>query len=219
MFGEVSVGFMNEYLYYDYDIKNIYEDDFKGFINSIFFHSRMDNINSVVLPEHGVFNEIYVKYSDTAMGSEDTYLKVKASYWQYFQFLNRNSIGGKIIAGMDFGTDLPYYDMDWITYINGFPGYSNKELMAPNFVGGVLDYKFKICDLGITTKSKVLLTLRGGWATEYEDFNLFTGKKRYDLYGYGVGLGFSNVRLPVWLECSWNDDRRFMFHISAGNKF
>ena len=83
MFGEISVGFMNEFLYYDYELSEFYfEEDFKGFINSIFFKSRMDNINSVVLPEKGNFLELMLKYSDTHMGSEDTYFKASASFWQ-----------------------------------------------------------------------------------------------------------------------------------------
>lgn len=219
-FGEMSVGFMNEYMYYDYDIKNIYEDDFKGIVNSVFFKSRMDNINSVVLPEKGNFLELMLKYSNEHMGSEDTYFKGKISFWQYFQFLERISLGGKVFAGMDFATDLPFYDMDWFTYVNAFPGYTNKELVSPNIVGGVLDFKLKLCDVGIgSTRSRVLLTFRGGWATGYEDFNLFQGKKRYDIYGFGVGLGLSNAKIPIWLEGAWNDNQRFTLHISAGNKF
>ena len=220
-FGEMSVGFMNEYLYYDYEITDLYyEEDFKGFINSIFFKSRMDNINSVVLPEKGNFLELMLKYSDTRMGSEDTYFKAKASFWQYFQFLERNSIGAKIFAGMDFATDLPFYEMKWFTYVNAFPGYTNDELLAPNIVGGVLDYKFKMCEVGFgAAKTRVLLTLRGGWATSFEDYNLFQGKKTYDIYGFGVGVGLSNSRIPIWMEAGWNDDRRFTFHLSAGNKF
>ncbi len=220
-FGEMSVGFMNEYLYYDYKITDFYyEDDFKGFINSIFFKSRMDNINSVVLPEKGNFLELMLKYSDKHMGSEDTYFKAKASFWQYFQFLERNSIGGKVFAGMDFATDIPFYEMKWFTYVNAFPGYTNDELLAPNIVGFVADYKFKVCDVGFgATKTRVLLTLRGGWATSYEDYNLFQGKKTYDIYGFGVGVGLSNAKIPIWMEAGWNDDKRFTFHISAGNKF
>ncbi len=221
MFGEISVGFMNEFLYYDYELSEFYfEEDFKGFINSIFFKSRMDNINSVVLPEKGNFLELMLKYSDTHMGSEDTYFKASASFWQYFQFLKRNSIGGKIFAGMDFATGLPFYEMKWFTYVNAFPGYTNDELLAPNILGFVLDYKFKICEVGFgATRTKVLLTLRGGWAANYEDFNLFNGKKTFDIYGYGVGVGFSNSKIPIWLEAGWNDNKRFTLHISAGNKF
>ena len=220
MLGEISVGLMNEYIYYDFEINNFYEDDFKGIVNSVFFKSRMDNINSVVLPEKGNFLELMLKYSDKHIGSEDTYLKGKASFWQYFQFLQRISLGGKVFAGMDFGTDLPFYDMDWFTYVNAFPGYTNAEMLTPNILGGVLDFKLKLCDLGLgSTKSKVLLTFRGGWATLYEDFDLFEGKKTYDIYGFGVGLGLSNPKIPIWLEGAWNDERRFTLHISAGNKF
>ena len=220
-FGEMSVGFMNEYLYYDYKITDLYyEEDFKGFINSIFFKSRMDNINSVVLPEKGNFLELMLKYSDKHMGSEDTYFKAKASFWQYFQFLERNSIGAKLFAGMDFATDLPFYEMKWFTYVNAFPGYTNDELLAPNILGFVADYKFKICEVGFgATRTRVLLTLRGGWATSYEDYNLFQGKKTYDIYGFGVGVGLSNAKIPIWMEAGWNDNKRFTFHISAGNKF
>ena len=219
-FGEMSVGFMNEYIYYDYDLINYAEEDFKGIVNSVFFKSRMDNINSVVLPEKGNFLELMLKYSDRHIGSEDTYVKGKASFWQYFQFLERLSLGGKVFAGMDFGTDMPFYDMDWFTYVNAFPGYSNNELQSPNIVGGVLDFKLKLCEVGMgSIQSRVLLTFRGGWATEYEDFNLFEGKKRYDIYGFGIGLGLSNSRIPIWVEGCWNDDQRFMLHISAGNKF
>ena len=219
--GEISVGFMNEYLYYDYEISDYdYNDDFKGFINSIFFKSRMDNINSVVLPEKGNFLELMLKYSDTHMGSEDTYFKAKASFWQYFQFLKRNSIGGKVFAGFDFNTDLPFYEMKWFTYVNAFPGYTNDELLAPNILGFVADYKFNICEVGFgATRSKVLLTLRGGWATEFEDLNLFHGKETFEIYGFGVGVGLSNSKIPIWMEAGWNDNKRFTFHISAGNKF
>ena len=220
MFGEISAGFMNEYIYYDYEVTNFYEDDFKGIANSVFIRSRMDNINSVVLPERGNFMELMLKYSDRHMGSEDTYLKGEFSFWQYFQFLERISLGGKIFAGMDFNTDLPFYDMNWFTYVNAFPGYTNYEMQAPNVVAGVLDFKLRLCDLGLgSTKSRVLLTVRGGWATLYEDYNLFQGKKTYDVYGFGIGLGLSNPKIPIWLEGAWNDDRRFMLHISAGNKF
>ena len=220
MFGEISVGFMNEYRYYDFNLSDVYEEEFRGIINSIFFRSRMDNINSVVLPEKGNFIELSLKYSSRFMGSEDTYLKGKATFWQYFHFLKRNSIGARLFAGMDFGTDLPIYEMEWFTYVNAFPGCSNKEQISPNIVGGVLDYKFKLFDIRTgTSKSKLLLTLRGGLAYKYEDFDLFIGKDVYDIYGFGVGLGLANPRLPIWLEGSWNDDKRFMFHISAGNKF
>ncbi|MBO7048907.1 MAG: patatin-like phospholipase family protein [Spirochaetia bacterium] len=220
MFGEISAGFMNEYIYYDYEVTNFFDDDFRGIVNSVFLKSRMDNINSVVLPERGNFLELMLKYSDRHMGSEDTYLKGKISFWQYFQFLERISLGGKVFAGMDFGTDLPFYDMEWFTYVNAFPGYTNYELQAPNIVAGVLDFKLKLCDLGIgSTKSRVLLTFRGGYASLYEDFNLFQGKKTYDIYGFGIGLGLSNSKIPIWLEGAWNDDRRFTLHISAGNKF
>ena len=220
MIGEISVGFMDEYIYYDYDITNLYDEDFKGFVNSVFFKSRLDNINSVVLPEKGNFLELMLKYSDTRMGSEDTYLKGKINFWQYFQFLERNSIGAKLFAGMDFNTDLPFYDMGWFKYVNAFPGYTNDELKSPNILGFVLDYKLKLCEVGIgSTRSRVLLTLRGGWATGYEGYNLFNGKKTYGAYGFGVGLGLSNAKLPVWLEAGWNDEKRFTFHISAGNKF
>ena len=220
-FGEMSVGFMNEYLYYDYKITDLYyEEDFKGFINSIFFKSRMDNINSVVLPEKGNFLELMLKYSDKHMGSEDTYFKAKASFWQYFQFLERNSIGAKLFAGMDFATDLPFYEMKWFTYVNAFPGYTNDEMLSPNILGFVADYKFKVCEVGFgATKTRVLLTLRGGWATSFEDYNLFQGKKTYDIYGFGVGVGLSNAKIPIWMEAGWNDNKRFTFHISAGNKF
>ena len=220
-FGEMSVGFMNEYLYYDYEITDLYyEEDFKGFINSIFFKSRMDNINSVVLPEKGNFLELMLKYSDKHMGSEDTYFKAKASFWQYFQFLERNSIGAKLFAGMDFATDLPFYEMKWFTYVNAFPGYTNDEMLSPNILGFVADYKFKVCEVGFgATKTRVLLTLRGGWATSFEDYNLFQGKKTYDIYGFGVGVGLSNAKIPIWMEAGWNDNKRFTFHISAGNKF
>ena len=220
MFGEISVGFMNEYIYYDYDVINYGEDDFKGVVNSVFFKSRMDNINSVVLPEKGNFFELMLKYSDKHIGSEDTYLKGKVTFWQYFQFLDRISLGGKVFAGMDFATDVPFYDMEWFKYVNAFPGYTNYELQSPNILGGVLDFKLKMCDIGIGAyKSRVLLTFRGGYAALYEDFNLFEGKKRYDIYGFGVGLGLSNPRIPIWMEAGWNDDQRFTLHISAGNKF
>ena len=218
--GEMSVGFMNEYLYYNYEASDVYKEDFKGFINSIFFKSRLDNINSVVLPEKGNFLELMLKYSDTRMGSEDTYLKGKASFWQYFQFLERNSIGGKVFAGVDFATDLPFYEMKWFSYVNAFPGYTNNELLAPNIVGFVLDYKFKLCELGFgAAKSRVLLTFRGGWAREYADYDLFEKKDTNDIYGFGVGLGLSNSKIPVWMEAGWNDNKRFTLHISAGNKF
>ena len=220
MFGEISVGFMNEYIYYDYDIINYGEDDFRGIVNSVFLRSRMDNINSVVLPEKGNLLELMLKYSDRHMGSEDTYLKGKASFWQYFLFMDRISLGGKVFAGTDFATEMPFYDMDWFAYVNAFPGYTNYELQSPNIMAGVLDFKLKMCDIGIgSTRSRVLLTFRGGMATLYEKFNLFEGKKRYDIYGFGVGLGLSNSKLPIWLEGAWNDDRRFTLHISAGNKF
>ena len=154
------------------------------------------------------------------MGSEDTYLKGKASFWQYFQFLERNSIGGKVFAGVDFATDLPFYEMKWFSYVNAFPGYTNNELLAPNILGFVLDYKFKLCELGFgAAKSRVLLTFRGGWAREYADYDLFEKKDTNDIYGFGVGLGLSNSKIPVWMEAGWNDNKRFTLHISAGNKF
>lgn len=217
--GEVSVGVMNEYIYKKYDTDSDLFD-FDGIVNSIFYHSRMDNINSVVLPERGTFNEITVKYSNTAFGSEDTYLKAKFTLWQYFNFLKRNSFGGKVFAGMDFGTGLPVYDLEWFTYVNAFPGYSNHELVGDNILGGVLDYKFSLCNLPIgARRGRVLLTLRGGYGAIYEDFDFFHGKDYENFYGLGFGIGITDVRLPIMFEISVNDDRRWMVHISAGNKF
>ena len=219
MFGEVSVGFMNEYIYRKYDI-GYNTLDFDGVINSFFFHSLMDSINSVVLPEHGTFHESTVKYSNTAFGSEDTYLKAKITFWQYFNFLKRNSIGAKVLAGMDFGTDLPLYDMEWFTYVNAFPGYSNKEVVAPNIMSGILDYKFFLCHLPVGTRqSRFLITLRGGYGVAYEDFDIFQGKDYEKFYGLGFGIGITNIPLPIQFEVSVNDDKRWMVHISAGNKF
>ena len=180
----------------------------------------MDNINSVVLPEHGTFLELMFKYSNEIFGSEDTYMKIKFTFWQYFQFLRKSSFGFKVFTGMDFATDLPYYDRSFLSYVNAFPGYSNNEFSSRNIIGGVADYKLNIFNLNLGGKrEKLFLILRGGVAASYEDFDLFTGGDRDLIYGGGIGLGLNLPHCPIVLEASMNDNRRIMMHLSAGNKF
>ncbi|MCQ2604410.1 MAG: patatin-like phospholipase family protein [Spirochaetia bacterium] len=218
--GEMSAGFMNEYMNYDYSDR-FPHDHFRGMVNSLFFRSRLDNVNSVSMPEYGTMIDLLLKYSDVHLGSEDTYLKAIASIWQYFQFCERHSVGFKLYGEMDFATDLPYYDMTTPSYINVFPGYSNRELTYPNLLSGIIDYKFNFFQLHPMEDqlSKFFIIARAGIAFGYDDFDLFTGDHFDMLYGYGLGLGVSTLFGPVFFEVSMNDNNRFMAHISIGTKF
>lgn len=217
--GEISLGCMNEYFINDYS-EEYPEEDFNGAVRTLFFHSKLDNINSAVMPEYGNFLEIFVKYSGRIFGSEENYLKAKVMMWRYFRFLEKNSIGIRLFGGMDFATALPFYDRLYFRPVNFFPGYSNQELSYSNIAGAMLDYKFNIFSLSLgNDMGKVFLTLRGGAAAAYDKFELFSEKKKEILYGAGAGLGINVFRIPVSMELSLNDDRRLMFHISAGNKF
>ncbi len=164
-----------------------------------------DDLDSLVLPEHGRFVRVLAEHDLPALGADSRYTLVDV-FARGARALGPVVLEGRLRYGYSDG-DLPLYEQFRIGGPELVPGFDRDEMWGEQALAASIT-------LGVDPFSLVRLRLRGGLGNAWRrprDISFASA-----LWGIGVGATVATPIGPVEFDYGWGEGGRNAFYFALG---
>ena len=173
-----------------------------------------DTLDRRIFPNSGSLGRVTGYFSETALGADQSYRMVEAS-WSTVRTFGRNVVTLAARGGTNLGSDVPAYDQFKLGGLFNFSGYRNLQLIGQEYAFGAVQFRRRIADLSETLGTGIYA---GGTLELGNVYQRLDGvNARGVLTSGSLYLGINSKLGPVYRAYGHSEGGHSAFYIYIGS--